>query len=139
LENKNRNKELNLASYYRRKNFILPKQRAAYRKMRSDPVLWQAHLVKKRLRKPVDRAFRFKRISESDLTRQQLLSLYEESNGCCYICEAHVKAKFTPKHFRGFDHVVPISKGGKHTISNLKVCCKNCNTKKGNREAAYSE
>ena len=32
-----------------------------------------------------------------------------------------------------FDHVIPISKGGPHTLENLCVCCGSCNSSKKNR------
>lgn len=31
------------------------------------------------------------------------------------------------------DHIVPISKGGKHGLYNLQVCCNECNKLKGNK------
>lgn len=34
------------------------------------------------------------------------------------------------------DHILPKSRGGKHTKSNLITCCKPCNNKKGNRTPA---
>lgn len=31
------------------------------------------------------------------------------------------------------DHIIPISRGGKHGLYNLQVCCNKCNIKKGNK------
>ena len=31
------------------------------------------------------------------------------------------------------DHVIPVTKGGLHTIKNLVPCCKSCNSSKGNK------
>jgi 5-methylcytosine-specific restriction endonuclease McrA len=35
------------------------------------------------------------------------------------------------------DHVVPISKGGDHTASNVVPACKSCNSSKGVKEASF--
>ena len=43
----------------------------------------------------------------------------------CYLCGAMV-----PKGERHVDHIVPLSKGGLHTASNLAVACAACNLKK---------
>lgn len=32
------------------------------------------------------------------------------------------------------DHVVPISKGGRTELSNLVICCKQCNQEKGSQD-----
>lgn len=32
-----------------------------------------------------------------------------------------------------YDHVVPISRGGRSVMSNLRVLCRRCNSRKGNR------
>ena len=45
----------------------------------------------------------------------------------CYYCEK----KFNAKELT-MDHVVPLSRGGKSTKSNIVCCCKNCNTHKKN-------
>ncbi len=48
----------------------------------------------------------------------------------CYICGVH-----TPENLRGtfdqlapeIDHIVPVSRGGTHTWSNVACCCRKCN------------
>lgn len=32
------------------------------------------------------------------------------------------------------DHLVPLSKGGMHSMANVVVCCRSCNSKKGDRD-----
>lgn len=54
------------------------------------------------------------------------LELYQEQNGVCYMCLEQFDFKSME-----MDHVIPISKGGKHEISNVKMCCPECNKKKG--------
>ena len=46
------------------------------------------------------------------------------SNGFCGICSEPVSGRFE------FDHIVPISKGGPHTESNLQIAHVSCNRKK---------
>lgn len=59
------------------------------------------------------------------VTQTQLDSKFESlGNICIYCCE---KAKLT------VDHLLPISKGGPHTLSNLLPACHSCNSSKGNR------
>lgn len=48
----------------------------------------------------------------------------------CFWCD-----KLVPKHERHGDHVVPLSKGGPHCISNLVPACAPCNISRGNRYA----
>ncbi|AUR90574.1 Cas9-type HNH domain protein [Vibrio phage 1.162.O._10N.261.48.E3] len=54
------------------------------------------------------------------------LELYTEQNGICYMC----LEQFDFKDMQ-MDHLIPISKGGKHEVSNVKMCCAKCNQKKG--------
>lgn len=54
------------------------------------------------------------------------LSLYSAQGGICYLCDN----KFTFKDME-IDHVIPVSKGGKHEPENVKMCCGTCNRRKG--------
>jgi len=44
----------------------------------------------------------------------------------CYLC-----GKAIPKAQRHVDHIMPLSKGGLHTASNLAIACAKCNLSKG--------
>lgn len=46
----------------------------------------------------------------------------------CWICQTVLTERTIH-----LDHVIPLSRGGKHTPSNLKVACKSCNEWKGDR------
>ena len=48
------------------------------------------------------------------------------ANGKCQYCGGKCK-------YLGFDHLIPISRNGKHTIKNLIVCCLKCNQRKKSR------
>jgi len=49
-------------------------------------------------------------------------------NGECQYC----RTKLDKKNFT-FDHIIPVSQGGKTNWKNIVSCCKECNQKKGNR------
>jgi 5-methylcytosine-specific restriction endonuclease McrA len=48
-----------------------------------------------------------------------------EAPASCHYCK-----KVTPGTEMTIDHVIPISKGGDHDLTNLVVCCKSCNNSK---------
>jgi 5-methylcytosine-specific restriction endonuclease McrA len=62
--------------------------------------------------------------------------IFKRDDWTCQICEV-----YTPRKLRGtsydlapeLDHIVPISKGGPHTIDNLQCSCRKCNIDKGNK------
>ncbi len=51
---------------------------------------------------------------------------YREQCGVCYICNN--KFEFSQMEL---DHVVPLSRGGKHSNENTKMACSRCNRSKG--------
>jgi 5-methylcytosine-specific restriction endonuclease McrA len=60
-------------------------------------------------------------------SRKYRQEIYERDGGICIWCHRKVnKKKFT------LDHLHPISRGGKRTcLGNVAVCCKACNSDKG--------
>jgi len=40
---------------------------------------------------------------------------------------------------RSFDHIIPWSKGGRHTVDNLRIACLSCNIRRGNRDIEIVE
>lgn len=74
-------------------------------------------------------------LKAGDVTDQQLRDVYDGSGGLCHYCGAEVKDPlYHPRRFRGFDHVVPMCQGGRHTASNIVVSCRSCNCAKGGSE-----
>lgn len=59
------------------------------------------------------------------LTETQWKTLLAKYNGHCAYCDK--EAKLT------LDHVIPLSKGGKHSIDNVVPACLHCNSSKGAR------
>lgn len=51
-----------------------------------------------------------------------------KKNARCFWCNK----KFNTKHCHA-DHIVPLSKGGKHEIENLCISCSTCNTRKATK------
>ena len=77
---------------------------------------------------------RLKWLLAGDVTRIQLIEIYEKFNGKCVYCDRKVKPRFTVTDPRGFDHLNPRVKGGRHTAFNIVVCCRKCNELKGEKE-----
>jgi Restriction endonuclease len=64
-----------------------------------------------------------------------LAEIFERDNGRCKICgfELSMDTKWPHPRTPTRDHVVPLSKGGKHERSNLQLACAECNIRKGDR------
>lgn len=50
----------------------------------------------------------------------------EVDSDFCFYCGKYIKSDKT------LDHIIPVSKGGKDEVSNLVICCHDCNTIKDN-------
>lgn len=55
-----------------------------------------------------------------------------DSSPCPYCNSLMLKDTTHPYALVSIDHIIPYSKGGGDEIDNLKPCCGNCNTRKGN-------
>lgn len=96
----------------------------------------------KRCKDIVCRGRREKRLkkAESDGT-VKIKTVYERDHGVCYICGCKCNfndwslskiGRWTPgSAYPTMDHVVPISKGGKDTLNNVRLACWKCNMSKG--------
>lgn len=62
--------------------------------------------------------------------------LYEKAKGLCGICGKVIDKSIKHPHplSLSLDHILPISRGGLHTIDNVQVAHMSCNSKKGNRK-----
>lgn len=60
--------------------------------------------------------------------------LYDEQGGVCNGCRRMIPPELSD--LMDLDHIVPRSKGGRHTWTNVQLLCRSCNVKKGNRSMA---
>jgi 5-methylcytosine-specific restriction endonuclease McrA len=60
----------------------------------------------------------------NDLTHAQWVAIQEAYDHRCVYCGKRRKGKLTQ------DHIIPISKGGNHTYSNVVPACRSCNCRK---------
>ena len=65
---------------------------------------------------------------DGTITKQSLSELRELQNNKCYYCEE--KLDFISENSVHLDHHIPLSKGGRHSIDNVKYTCKSCNLQK---------
>ena len=84
-----------------------------------------------------NRVKRLQWLISGDVTRTQLIEIYERDKKCVY-CGHNVIPRFTVTDPRGFDHVIAKVNGGQHTFDNIVVCCKKCNEKKGIYDVLYN-
>ena len=73
-------------------------------------------------------AFRRAKREQGDVTPESLQRFLDSQSKCCYCHKP-----FNSKRKKTVDHVIPISKGGLHMMSNLAIACLSCNSSKNNR------
>lgn len=61
--------------------------------------------------------------------RAALLALYGRH---CWLCHEYIALNQVPT----IDHLVPISKGGRHNIENLRLAHRSCNAQRGDGPAS---
>lgn len=81
-------------------------------------------------------------IVDRDIT---LATLYQRDKGVCYICgctcdwndiEKHDGYVITGPKYPSIDHIIPVSRGGKHAWTNIRLACRGCNAKKTDNDPA---
>lgn len=82
----------------------------------------RANRQRNRLRKPWD----------DTVTAESVAALLAQQRQRCVACKTKLRAD-------GYemDHIVPASKGGASTLSNLQLLCPSCNRRKGNRPSYF--
>src|SRR5690606_3680729 len=65
-----------------------------------------------------------------EVTPKEIQALYMAFDGECLYCGEKEDENGRAHHI---DHVIPISDGGRHHISNLVLSCASCNPSKGNK------
>jgi len=68
------------------------------------------------------------------ITIEQWRDICERFNNRCAYCGIHEEVlKIIHNQNLSMDHVIPLSKGGKHIVENIVPSCRSCNSKKGTK------
>ena len=88
-----------------------------------NPVFKAKEIERVRRKKAVQQGYKMD--SDGTLTGPVIQSLFANARRC-----PDCRKRLEPRD-KDLDHIVPISKGGAHSILNVRVICKRCNTAKG--------
>lgn len=80
--------------------------------------------VQRTQRRKYGRAIRVGAASDGTLTPSVMQRLFAEARYCPY-CRGHLTSRI-----KTLDHVIPLSRGGLHSIANVLICCHRCNSRK---------
>ena len=104
-----------------------------FRQQRPDEYNARRRLKRSKERMRISWQNRREWLESGDVTASQLKNICSKSGSKCVYCGEKVVCRFNPLDPRGFDHVVPRARGGKHTASNLVVSCGACNAVKADK------
>lgn len=88
------------------------------------------HTLNYRIKKYVhnmNRTKEYKEVSDGTVTVETIKKLYSIQNGKCALSGLDISKTYH------IDHIIPISKGGKHTISNIQLLFPTINLQKSNK------
>lgn len=94
--------------------------RAAYR---ANPVFRAKEIARRWARKERDRCI----LSDGSLTPIVIQQLFAVASVCPYC------AGLLDPREKTLDHILPLARGGAHSLTNVVVCCRSCNSKKQDR------
>jgi hypothetical protein len=86
-------------------------------------------------RGPRGHSIRLRKYGLTDDGTVQISVLKERDGACCYLCGLEMSFKrfnrgeYNPRR-ASIDHVVPLARGGAHTLDNVKLACLRCNISK---------
>lgn len=94
----------------------------------------RAFLESKSLDTDFERLYQPKALSQSRTINDKMrLKVFKRDNYACVICGR--SPSVNPGTALHVDHKVPFSKGGDHSLSNLRTLCERCNLARGNDES----
>lgn len=78
---------------------------------------------------------KFKKARTEESCLINLPFIFERDNGICWICggKCDINANYLDNNYPSIDHVIPISKGGKDCLDNVKLAHRVCNSIKNSR------
>lgn len=78
------------------------------------------------------RKAQLKLVAYAQIKPKQLRQRFDDFDGCCAYCGQKLQWGAKDCHI---EHIVPLSKGGGHVLSNIVYACKTCNLSKFNHDA----
>lgn len=88
---------------------------------------FKAKTIERVHRKNTARKAHIAMVDDGTLTGPAIRNLFASAKRCCY-CERPMRSRD-----KTLDHVIPLSRGGMHSIHNAAIACHSCNTGKGGR------